>query len=80
MPAVVIRQRKSWRRRDGVFLYFEVRSFLQPPNFAELNATCLGQRRCYRQPQGRNEGLCYHRPSGERMRTFCPSFSIYLQV
>jgi len=23
MPAVVIRQRKSWRRRDGVFLYFE---------------------------------------------------------
>lgn len=25
MPAVVVRQRKSWRRRDGVFLYFEVR-------------------------------------------------------
>jgi ribosomal protein L14 len=24
MPAVVIRQRKSWRRRDGLFLYFEV--------------------------------------------------------
>ncbi|KAG8951094.1 hypothetical protein FRC04_006753 [Tulasnella sp. 424] len=23
MPAVVVRQRKSWRRRDGVFLYFE---------------------------------------------------------
>ncbi len=23
MPAVVIRQRKTWRRRDGVFLYFE---------------------------------------------------------
>ncbi|CAI5723387.1 unnamed protein product [Hyaloperonospora brassicae] len=23
MPAVVIRQRKSWRRKDGVFLYFE---------------------------------------------------------
>jgi large subunit ribosomal protein L23e len=22
-PAVVIRQRKAWRRRDGVFLYFE---------------------------------------------------------
>eukprot|EP00177_Eucheuma_denticulatum_P008574 GFKZ01015616.1.p1 GENE.GFKZ01015616.1~~GFKZ01015616.1.p1 ORF type:complete len:141 (+),score=14.58 GFKZ01015616.1:175-597(+) len=22
-PAVVIRQRKSWRRRDGTFLYFE---------------------------------------------------------
>mmetsp|Transcript_11320 Transcript_11320/g.22870 ORF Transcript_11320/g.22870 Transcript_11320/m.22870 type:complete len:141 (-) Transcript_11320:417-839(-) len=23
MPAVVIRQRKAWRRKDGVFLYFE---------------------------------------------------------
>ncbi|GJE98245.1 ribosomal protein L14b/L23e [Trametopsis cervina] len=23
MPAVVVRQRKAWRRRDGVFLYFE---------------------------------------------------------
>lgn len=22
-PAVIVRQRKSWRRRDGVFLYFE---------------------------------------------------------
>ncbi|KAJ1934249.1 60S ribosomal protein L23, partial [Kickxella alabastrina] len=22
-PAVVIRQRKSWRRKDGVFIYFE---------------------------------------------------------
>ena len=24
MPIVVVRQRKAWRRRDGVFLYFEV--------------------------------------------------------
>jgi hypothetical protein len=23
MPAVVVRQRKPWRRRDGIFLYFE---------------------------------------------------------
>lgn len=23
MPAVIIRQRKTWRRRDGIFLYFE---------------------------------------------------------
>lgn len=23
MPAVVIRQRKPWRRKDGIFLYFE---------------------------------------------------------
>ena len=23
MPAVVIRQRKAWRRKDGVYIYFE---------------------------------------------------------
>merc|ERR1711898_27032 len=23
MPAVVVRQRKSWRRKSGIFLYFE---------------------------------------------------------
>ncbi|KAI8844971.1 60S ribosomal protein L23 [Chytridium lagenaria] len=23
MPAIVVRQRKQWRRQDGVFLYFE---------------------------------------------------------
>ena len=23
MPAVVVRQRKPWRRKDGVFIYFE---------------------------------------------------------
>jgi large subunit ribosomal protein L23e len=23
MPAVVVRQRKPWRRKDGVFMYFE---------------------------------------------------------
>ena len=23
MPAIVIRQRKPWRRRDGIYLYFE---------------------------------------------------------
>ena len=26
MPAVIVRQRKAWRRRGGVFLYFEVRA------------------------------------------------------
>lgn len=28
MPAVVVRQRKAWRRRDGVFLYFEGNNFV----------------------------------------------------
>ena len=22
-PAIVVRQRKAWRRRDGIFIYFE---------------------------------------------------------
>ena len=26
MPAVIVRQRKPWRRKDGVFMYFEGRS------------------------------------------------------
>jgi large subunit ribosomal protein L23e len=42
MPAIVIRQRKAWRRRDGVFLYFEVRdpirfSRLSPPHLVFLS-------------------------------------------
>jgi large subunit ribosomal protein L23e len=23
MPAIIVRQRKAWRRRDGVFIYFQ---------------------------------------------------------
>jgi len=23
MPAVIVRQRKTWRRKDGTFIYFE---------------------------------------------------------
>lgn len=46
MPAVVVRQRKAWRRRDGVFLYFEVRDNLVPLITYVTNST--GQRRCYR--------------------------------
>ncbi len=52
MPAVVIRQRKAWRRRDGVFLYFEVRVtevLFQDPTYFICIA---GQRWRYRQRQG----------------------------
>ncbi|PHT61093.1 60S ribosomal protein L23 [Capsicum annuum] len=30
MPAVIVRQRKPWRRKDGVFMYFEVVSLFYP--------------------------------------------------
>ena len=39
MPAVVIRQRKAWRRKDGIFLYFEVR--FEPTLCAALSLTVL---------------------------------------
>ncbi|KAF9673607.1 hypothetical protein SADUNF_Sadunf10G0041700 [Salix dunnii] len=32
MPAVIVRQRKPWRRKDGVFMYFEEVELLQPLN------------------------------------------------
>jgi ribosomal protein L14 len=38
MPAVVVRQRKAWRRRDGVFLYFEVRA---QTFYLRITLTCL---------------------------------------
>ncbi|XWS39138.1 hypothetical protein CRYUN_Cryun18bG0024400 [Craigia yunnanensis] len=28
LPAVTVRQRKPWRRKDGVFMYFEGKIFL----------------------------------------------------
>lgn len=43
MPAVVVRQRKAWRRRDGVFLYFEV--CIYPSSAPRIAASSLP--RCY---------------------------------
>ncbi|GMP97024.1 hypothetical protein CsSME_00045435 [Camellia sinensis var. sinensis] len=33
MPAVIVRQRKPWRRKDGVFMYFEgeIANYYNPP-------------------------------------------------
>jgi hypothetical protein len=30
MPAVIVRQRKPWRRKDGVYMYFEGTRKLHP--------------------------------------------------
>ncbi|PPD77048.1 hypothetical protein GOBAR_DD26023 [Gossypium barbadense] len=33
LPAVIVRQRKPWRRKDGVYMYFEAKLMYQPyPN------------------------------------------------
>ena len=33
MPAVIVRQRKPWRRKDGVFMYFEGMYIRTPSTF-----------------------------------------------
>ncbi|KAH9681736.1 60S ribosomal protein L23 [Citrus sinensis] len=39
MPAVIVRQRKPWRRKDGVFMYFE--GFFAPPIPSNIEITNL---------------------------------------
>uniref|UniRef100_A0A3B4U4N9 Large ribosomal subunit protein uL14 n=1 Tax=Seriola dumerili TaxID=41447 RepID=A0A3B4U4N9_SERDU len=42
-PAVVIRQRKSYRRKDGVFLYFEDNAGVIVNNKGEMKGcSCIG--------------------------------------
>jgi ribosomal protein L14 len=62
MPAVIVRQSKPWRRGDGVFLYFEdnagVVRACRPQTWLDTRLMrCID---C--QPQGRDEGICHHRP------------------
>ena len=75
MPIVVIRQRKSWRRRDGVFLYFEVCHH----NIAACTLSPFSQGQCWCdcEPQGRNERFRNHWPRSKRMRA---SISLHTSV
>lgn len=43
MPAVVVRQRKAWRRKDGVFIYFEDNGGVIVNNKGEMK----GERSCF---------------------------------
>ena len=52
MPAVIIRQRKAYRRREGYFLYFEGKCV------QVANLVCR-QRRRHREPKGRDERICH---------------------
>ena len=52
MPAVIIRQRKAYRRREGYFLYFEGKCV----QVANLDSR---QRRRHREPKGRDERICH---------------------
>lgn len=40
-PAVIIRQRKAWRRRDGVFLYFEDNAGVLVNNKGEMKGNAV---------------------------------------
>jgi ribosomal protein L14 len=39
-PAVVIRQRKAWRRKDGVYIYFEDNGGVIVNNKGEMKGEC----------------------------------------
>ncbi|CAM9256813.1 unnamed protein product, partial [Chrysoparadoxa australica] len=41
MPAVVIRQRKAWRRKDGVYLYFEDNAGVIVNNKGEMKGSAI---------------------------------------
>lgn len=43
MPAVVVRQRKAWRRKDGVFIYFEDNGGVIVNNKGEMKGAFLDQ-------------------------------------
>ena len=67
MPAVVVRQRKAYRRREGHFLYFEGK--LLNPMYQLVVITQvpflnlffqIRQRCCYCQHQRRNERICHY--------------------
>eukprot|EP00499_Haloplacidia_sp_CaronLabIsolate_P012197 CAMPEP_0196770842 /NCGR_PEP_ID=MMETSP1104-20130614/1364_1 /TAXON_ID=33652 /ORGANISM="Cafeteria sp., Strain Caron Lab Isolate" /LENGTH=140 /DNA_ID=CAMNT_0042140957 /DNA_START=27 /DNA_END=449 /DNA_ORIENTATION=- len=40
-PAVVVRQRKSWRRKDGVFIYFEDNAGVIVNNKGEMKGSAI---------------------------------------
>lgn len=52
MPAVVVRQRKPWRRRDGVFLYFEDNAYVQSSSSFYYPLMESSLQRCDSQPEG----------------------------
>ena len=41
MEAVVVRQRKAWRRKDGVFVYFEDNAGVIANTMGELKGTAI---------------------------------------
>lgn len=42
MPAVIVRQRKPWRRKDGVFMYFEGEGCtVQSPLLLQTGLACI---------------------------------------
>jgi len=54
MPGVVVRQRKPWRRKDGLFIYFEGEQSLYI--LSACSPAARRQRGRDRQPEGRDEG------------------------
>ncbi|KAL2561036.1 hypothetical protein AAZV13_20G058600 [Glycine max] len=41
LPAVIVRQRNPWRRKDGAYMYFEGNSLSQYVNFIRKEHACI---------------------------------------
>ena len=73
ISAVIIRQRKEIRRREGYFLSFEGKSnrrhrFFQRALFNTAISPFCRQRGCHNQPKRRYEGIGYHWPRRQGVR------------
>ncbi|XP_071687692.1 large ribosomal subunit protein uL14-like [Rutidosis leptorrhynchoides] len=77
MPAVIVRQRKPWRRKDGVFMYFEGQIF-QVTYIIKLHLMliflCM---RCYNagvivNPKGEMKGSAITGPIGKECADLWP--------
>lgn len=77
MPAVIVRQSKPWRRADGVFLYFEDNAGVVSGNIAGIHREGM-LTKADRQPQGRDEGLRYHRPCRKGGRRAVAAYRVQL--
>ena len=59
MPAIVVRQRKPWRRKNGEFIYFEDNAGVIVNPKGDLKGTCLG-RMTGKDKKGREGGAAYN--------------------
>lgn len=71
MPAVIVRQRKPWRRRDGLFLYFEGNGlffWIVYPSFLDNAGVIIN-------PKGEMKGSAITGPVGKECADLWPKIA-----